>query len=388
MSNHRRDTSHVEHPLRVLLFGDYSNYSPALADALRGLGCDVTVASEGCYFLDTERDINIRRRLPGKLGGIDLYARLHTTLAHRLGGYDVVGLNSPSALTLRPHRVREVFEMLRRNNGAVFLMGTGNDPYVIDELSDPHSVLRYSEWRNADGSPTPLLLSRPDFDGWLAPDIRALTDHVYANVSGMTTALYEYWVAAQRRMPVDRIGYAGIPVDVDNIAPSGLDETPRKVRIFLGRHSSRLLEKGTDMLEAAARRVVERHPDRAELVIVEDRPYKEYIELLHSAHVVLDQVYSYTPATNALLAMARGKTVFSGAEDDYYDFIGEHELRPIINAVPDVDRIAADLTEVVLHPERLRERGLQSRLFVSRHNSPVTVATRLLSHWRHCLSEG
>ncbi|MCM1337181.1 MAG: hypothetical protein NC187_01925 [Candidatus Amulumruptor caecigallinarius] len=374
-----------DRPLRVLLFGDYSNYTPAMADALQQCGCEVTTASEGCFFMDTDRDINIRRRLPGKLGGIDLYARLHTTLAPRLSGFDVVGLNNPSALTLRPRRVRAVIDMLRRRNGSMFLMGTGYDPYVIEELTDPSSAIRYTEWHNADGSPAPLAMEHPDFYGWLAPELKELARYVYARADGMTTALYEYWIAGQRVLDADKVGYAGIPVDVDKVTPTGLDETPRKVRIFLGRHSSRLLEKGTDLLETAARRVVEAHPDKAELVIVEDRPYSEYLQLLDSAHIVLDQVYSYTPATNALLAMARGKTVLSGAEEDFYDFIGEKELRPIINALPDVNQLQNAMTDLVLHPESLRSRGLESREFVERHNSPRVVATRVLSHWQRCL---
>ena len=59
-------------------------------------------------------------------------------------------------------------------------------------------------------------------------------------------------------------------------------------------------------MEHAARAVVDRYPGKAELVIVENRPYDEYLGLLRSAHVVLDQLYSYTPATNALQAMAYG----------------------------------------------------------------------------------
>lgn len=294
----------------------------------------------------------------------------------------MVGLNNPSALTLRPGRVRTVFDMLRRRNGSVFLMGTGNDPYVIDELIDPHSCLAYTEWRNADGSPAPLAIERPDYDGWLAPGLRELNDYIYGRVDGMTTAIYEYWVAARRRLPQHKVGYAGIPIDTDTIRPVGLDETPRRVRIFLGRHSTRLTEKGTDLLEAAARRVVDAHPDKAELVIVEDRPYAEYVELLDSAHVVLDQIYSYTPATNALLAMAKGKTVVSGAEDDFYRFIGESELRPIVNALPDVDALVSLLTPLVLDPGSLHRRGVESRAFVERHNSLPVVATRVLSHWR------
>ena len=65
-------------------------------------------------------------------------------------------------------------------------------------------------------------------------------------------------------------------------------------------------------MEAAARAVVGRYPSRAELIIVENRPYEEYLGLMRSAHVVLDQLYSYTPATNALQAMAYGLNTVSG----------------------------------------------------------------------------
>jgi hypothetical protein len=135
--------------------------------------------------------------------------------------------------------------------------------------------------------------------------------------------------------------------------------------------------KGTDRLETAARRAIERHPGKAELVIVENRPYKEYIELLKSAHVVIDQAYSYTPATNALLAMANGQCTVSGGEPEYYDFIGETgpgANRPIFNAPIDVDAMTALFEQIITHPQQLRERGLRSREFVVKHNSATTVA--------------
>ena len=57
--------------------------------------------------------------------------------------------------------------------------------------------------------------------------------------------------------------------------------------------------------------------------------------MMRSSHVILDQLYSYTPATNAMLAMAQGIVAVTGAEPEFYDFIDEHDNRPIINAVPD-----------------------------------------------------
>ena len=56
--------------------------------------------------------------------------------------------------------------------------------------------------------------------------------------------------------------------------------------------------------------------------------------MLEEADVLVDQLYSYTPSMNSLAAMARGTVVIGGGEEEYYDFIGEKELRPIINVRP------------------------------------------------------
>jgi hypothetical protein len=100
-----------------------------------------------------------------------------------------------------------------------------------------------------------------------------------------------------------------------------------------------------------------------------------------SSHVLLDQIYSYTPATNALIAMSRGLNVVSGGEPDFYDFIGEHSNRPIINASTNLDDLTDVLADVVAHPELIAERGRQSRQFVLKHNAANIVAQRYLNFW-------
>ena len=184
------------------------------------------------------------------------------------------------------------------------------------------------------------------------------------------------------RLAADKIAYGGIPIDVDSLECAELPDNINKVRFFLGRHRRRVLEKGGEMLEAAAKSVVERYPDRAELVIVENRPYSEYLELLKSAHVLLDQLYSYTPATNALLAMAYGRCVVSGAEPEYYDFIGEEDCHPIINGLPEYYSLVSTLERLVLNPDEIIRRGRMGRAFVEKHNSDIVVAQRFLNFWQ------
>ena len=139
--------------------------------------------------------------------------------------------------------------------------------------------------------------------------------------------------------------------------------------------------KGSDFLEIAARRVTDRYPGKAELTIVENRPFDEFIRLLCNSHVVLDQIYSYTPATTALMAMAYGLNTVSGGESDFYDYIGEHTLRPVINAPVELDELTETLDKTVSAPERIAQRGRESRLFVEKHNDCEIVAARFLDFW-------
>jgi len=368
--------------MKILFLGDASNYHNCLAGALRDMGHRVTVASNGSHWMNTNREINIKRPLGGKLGGALLWANLNTLLCHRLKGYDVVQLSNPVFLDLRPHRVREIFDRLKRDNGSVFLTGLGSDTAYIKMCIDSTHNLRYNEWM-IDGEASPFYeQSNSVLHAWLQPPLSDHCEHIYQHIDGVVTALYEYDLAYRRFMPDDMVGYAGIPIDTDSVALSvDKDTVPERVKLFLGMHRHRKVEKGTDRLLAAARRVKEAYPDKCDLRIVENVPYAEYLEQMCHSHVILDQLYSYTPATNALLAMAMGLTAVSGGENDYYDFIGEYQNRCIINALPDDEQLYETLVDVVTHPERVPQMSCRNREFVLKHNDSRVVAQRFIDFW-------
>ena len=81
------------------------------------------------------------------------------------------------------------------------------------------------------------------------------------------------------------------------------------------------------------------------------------------------------------MAMAYGLNVVSGGEDAYYDFIGEHENRPVINAPLTLDALTDTLERIVLNPAQIAPRGRASRNFVLRHNAVDVVARRFLDFW-------
>lgn len=363
---------------KILFVGDASNYFRCLAEGLRRLGHEVTVASSGSGWLNTERDIDLSRPFNNKLGGLLLWLKARWLLRKRLAGHDIAVVNGVCFMLLRPGRLARAFDSLKRRNGHIFMSALGTDPYYVEAcLSDDY--LRYNEFM-VNGEPSPLFKAKPMWARqWTTPELKSLVSKIYSESEGVLPCLYEYHESCRRVLPPEKVEYIGIPIDTASIAFEPIPKKVEKVKFFLGRHRDRQMEKGTDILERVVARVVRAYPDRAELTIVENRPYDEYLQLLREAHVVIDQLYSYTPATNALLAMAMGKVVVSGAEPEFYDFISEKELKPIINPIPgDEQDLYNKLEQLVLHPEQLSGLGSQSREFVVKHNDVIAVANRFL----------
>lgn len=365
--------------MRILLLGDFSNYHACLGAAMQRLGHEVVVASDGSQWMNTARSFDTSRPLPGVLGGAWLYARLLT--ARQLRGFDVVQIISPSFVTLRPARLHSIFNRLRQHNGKIVLCACGTDKAMMDMLLAPDCPLPYSEFRLPSGEAinTDALAAERL---WQQGAIAQWCEEVYDRVDGVVTALLEYHLAMQRRVDAARLKYVGIPVDLQAVKP--IDHPVAegdRVRIFLGRHRHRQAIKGTDIMGRVAEAVCRQVAGKATLDIVENIPYAEYVQRMRSADLVLDQMYSLTPATNALMAMAAGQCVVSGAEPMYYDFIGERELQPVFNTPPTAEGFEALLRNLIDNPARLRHAAAIGREFVARHNDSELVARRCIDFY-------
>lgn len=365
---------------KILLVADYSNFHATLAKGLRKIGADVTLVSDGGTFMQCDRDINLKRRSAGKMGGLLHTADVFFTILRKLRGFDIVSFRDPQFLELKPGKINWLFNRLAAQNPNNFLSYLSTDLPFLDMLEAPDSPLQYSEWF-IDGKPNRMRTEESGkWENWHSEAMRNLNRNFYSRMKGTVTALYEYHKSAERIFPKDKIAYGGIPIDVASIEPQ-IIENPRKVRIFLARDYKRKLEKGSDLLETAARRVAERHPDKAEFVMLENVPRRQYFETMRSCHILLDQMYSYTPATMALEAMASGLTVISGGEPEFYDFIGEKENFPIVNSPIESEPLENSLEYLVLHPEKFAERSRRGREFVEKHNHMEVVAKRFLDFW-------
>ena len=85
--------------------------------------------------------------------------------------------------------------------------------------------------------------------------------------------------------------------------------------------------------------------------------------------------------------MALGRVAGTGAQPEFYEYIGEPELRPVIClSTPDAEEIKETLRRLILNPEPLAGMGREGRRIVEKHNDVRIVATRFENHWNKILA--
>ena len=384
--------------MKILLFGEYSNVHWTLACALRKLGHEVTVVSNGDEWKGYPSDISLIRK-PGRWGRLTYLLRV-LLLLPKLRGYDVVQLINPvHFVDLKAERAVRIYDYLRRHNKKVFLGAFGYDyHYVYDSVV--RRTLRYCDYY------TPTREVHHEWNDanerdWLHTYKKEASIHVAETCDGIITGLYEYDVAYRPHFP-DKTTFIPMPIEMgegledngDGVEVNGdgikdgnsslftlHSSLQRPLRFFIGINRSRTMLKGTDIMLRALERIVADYPDRDAMVKAESVPFAEYKEMMRSSDVLLDQIYSYTPAMNALQAMSQGLIVVSGGEEENYEILGEKELRPIINVQPDEEDIYLQLEWLVLHPERIAQLKRDSIEYVRRHHDSLKVAERYLEAW-------
>lgn len=379
--------------MKILLMGEYSNVHATLAEGLRKLGHHVTVLSNGDFWKNYPRDIDLVRK-PGKLGGIMYMMKLYT-IVHKLRGYDIVQLINPMFLELKAECIFPIYQYLRKHNKKVILGGFGMDYYWVS-VCCKDKPLRYSDFNIGDKlrTNTDALKERKD---WLGTEKGRLNQMIAENCDGIITGLYEYWACYQPSFP-QKTTFIPFPIKPQLITPGNSNshtyvenhqviplDIPKTVKLFIGINKSRSEYKGTDIMLKAAQAIAKKYPDKTELRIAENIPFAEYVKMMNGSDAILDQLYSYTPSMNPLEAMARGIICIGGGEPENYEIIHEDKLRPIINVLPNYESVYQELEHLVLHPELVPLLKQQSIEYINKHHDYIKVAKRYEAFYQKLL---
>lgn len=374
--------------MRVLLLGDYSNVHATLAKGLREEGVEVVVASDGDGWKNYPRDVDLKRKSLKKLDSILWFAGMLRKF-RRFRGFDVVQIINPVFLPLSGQRMYPFYRYLRKHNRSVFMGAFGMDHYWVKAGLDG-KTFRYSDFNFGQQQRRSEENDRFIAD-WLDGPKGMLNRYVARDCDGIVAGLYEYWQSYRVHCPgaQDKMEYIPFPI----VVPDGevaLHDTKR-LRFFIGIQRKRSAYKGTDIMLRALERIERKYPEEVEVFKVENVSFADYVRMMDSSDVILDQLYSYTPAMNALQAMAQGLVVVGGAEPEFYQLAEKGEdggghLHPIVNVLPQEDSVFDELEKLVHDRCRINSLRNESREFVRRHHDYRKVARQYIDFWKRRMS--
>lgn len=356
--------------MKILFLGEYSNVHATLAKGLKYLGHECIVASNGDFWKQYGRDIDLERK-PGALGTLGFLSKLLLHLP-QMRGYDIVQLINPIFLELKAEHLIYIYNYLKRYNKRIVLGAFGIDYYWVKVNTDIRP-LRYSDFNIGNAIRTDEIAGGIRRD-WLNTGKETLSKYIASTSDWIVAGLYEYWATYNEIGCLrGKMSFIPFPIEIDKKTVDGI-KFNNKTRIFIGLSKSRSAYKGTDIMLNAAEDLVAKYPDKAELIIASGVPFEKYQKMVENSDLILDQLYSYTPAMNALMAMSKGIVNVGGGEEENYHIIDEPELRPIINVLPTYESCYTELEHIILHPERLAELKKQSIEYIRRHHDYIKVA--------------
>lgn len=368
--------------MKILLLGEASFVHTTLKKGLTELGHSVILASDGNNWHNAPRDIDLRRnKCWGQLGGIKVLWTLLKSLP-KLCGNDVVQIHNYQFIPLRMHWNERLLDFLKRHNKCIVKCCLGDDPQILSMQEKGIPTYSDTYWN---GTSQNMDFNKARIEEQQLPECVRCWEKASDVADALVPCLYEYFLCYNTDRFASKLHYIPLPMIITN---SETKKRKGKIKILIGVQPDRDYLKGAMKIARWIEELNKRVPERLDIKYVENVPYEEYCRILEKTDVLVDQLYSYTPSMNSLAAMARGTVVIGGGEEEFYRFIGEKELRPIINVSPeysDEENIEI-LRKALLTEGNLEKLSRQSIAFVKKYHDYKIVAKLYDTLYRSILS--
>ncbi|WP_154665708.1 glycosyltransferase family protein [Saccharicrinis fermentans] len=361
--------------MKVLLLGDYSGLHLNLAQGLKMLNIDVTVASNGDGWKDIPRNVDLKQ--PEKFKRIRFLTKLSKALP-QLKGYDIVQLINPIFLGTHPWLNDLVFQFIKKHNQYIFLGANGMDYYYCSYAMQ--GKLKHSVFQVPDIKDDPLIKQHKQALNnkmWVQSNINVAK---YAH--GITACNVGYFMAYKAIYP-DKTTHIPLPIDTSKYAfINNINKNTKAITFFIGKIKGRERRKGIDVIERNLLNLKQKYPHDVMIKTISNLPTAQYTKELNDSHVLCDQKYSYGIGMNALIGLSKGLITGSGADEEMYQLIGENKNRPIINLNVSDNDMLNSFEKLIANKSKLREQAIASRNFAIKHHDTIKIAQEYIDFWK------
>lgn len=376
--------------MKILLIGEYSRLHNSLKEGLQKLGNEVTILGFKDGFKDFPVDYPLEKKWDNGLlkkvklavlllSGFDITSyftyRQFKKNKLNLNDFDVVQLINENSFFCNYHFEKKILKYIFLSNHKTFLLSCGDDYIYVN-----YNFLN----QNNKSIVQPYLAGKIDKKNFInvlkfrKKEFKKLHEFIYNNIKGVIASDLDYHIPLQKNQKY--LGLIPNPINTEKLVftPPEIND---KIIIFHGINRENYFKKGNDFFEKALDIIKEKYPEKIEIIIVENIPYKDYINLYNKAHILLDQCFAYDQGYNALEAMAKGKVVFTGAEKEFLEHYNLQEDEVAINAKPDVDYLVKKLSMLIENPSMIEAIGTKARNFIEKEHNYIKIAEKYLAVW-------
>lgn len=362
--------------MNILIIGEYSGFAKNLALGFRSLGHETVVfgnldgwkklpQAEGTILFPSPQNIKLGT-LPIKrtwvFRGFINYLRFKKCINKYKSHFDVVLVVNYEFIRLNYECWYAYFSFsdikkVLNPKGKIYLSACGDDYPYLDYVKE----FRYCP---------PIDYKR---NSYFKRRRMSIFFQTTKNIQGVIPVMYEYAVAYRAissKYSLRICNTIPLPVDRESLH---FNNTIRDKIVIL--HGKSRKSKGGEFIIPALQKLQEKYPDRVEILIKGGIPLTEYLSLVDSANIIVDQCWGYSYGMNAIFSMAMGKIVLSGNEKECEQEFGCKV--PIVNILPDVDDIFTKLENLILQPaEKLSTLAKESYDFCNRFHRADVVASQ------------
>lgn len=375
--------------MKVLLVGEFSRLHNSLKEGLQELGHEVSIVGHQDGFKNYPIDYPIQKKWDSGflkklkvgihlLSGFDVssYLTYRQFKKHKnhFSGYDVVQLINENSFYCSYFYEKKILKHLFNNNSKTFLLSSGYDylnvKYCFETPNFKSVIQAYLLGR----------ISPKSFENVLkfkTKSFQKLHQFIYSNIEGIIASDMDYHFPLLQNSKY--LGLIPNPINTSIIDFKPL-EIEDKIIIFHGINEVNYHKKGNDFFEKALKIIESKYEDKVQIITTRNVPYAIYINSYNKAHILLDQAYAYDQGYNALEAMAKGKVVFTGAEQQFMTYYKLTE-KIAINAIADVDYLVNELSFLIENPNEIIAIGKRARAFIEKEHDYVKIAERYIKTW-------
>lgn len=341
----------------VLVYGEYSGYGKSLVKGFRELGYNAEVFS---FSGDGFKKINNGLKLNGKNKFQKMISMIKTI--PKILKYKNILIMNPSFFDIR-FLGPLVLTLLKLTNKNMVLLCCGDDVEFIRQGKNGN----IENWPYSD-IPLPkknYFNTRIDF----------LTNYLVATFSNkLIPTMYDY----HKAWSLSKFSYKlteTIPLACDAKIKKITEKDFNKEKVVIMHGINREGFKGTNIIKKALLKIEKEYGNKVEILFPEKLPLSEYLLLMESVDIAIDQSKGNSYGMNAVYSMFAGHIVLAPANQHFKDDLNLKKT-PIVSIENNEDSIYIALQKIIENPHDIYLRKVESQEYAINIHSPKIVAEK------------